>query len=51
MVYYNKAVLKFKELGNMIQAGKTIGNIGVIYRRQGEYTKALEHYLFGVLIL
>ena len=45
MVYYNKAVLKFKQQGNMIQAGKTIGNIGLIYRKRGEYTKALEYYL------
>ncbi len=45
MVYYNKAILKFKQLDNMTQAGKTIGNIGVIYRKRGEYTKALEHYL------
>ena len=29
----------------MIQVGKTLGNIGVIYKNRGEYSKALEYYL------
>ena len=45
MIYWEKALLKFKESGNMIQAGKVLGNIGVIYKKRGEYSKALEYYL------
>jgi tetratricopeptide (TPR) repeat protein len=45
MVYYNKAVAKFDQLDNMIQVGKTLGNIGMIYKRRDEYAKALEYYL------
>jgi tetratricopeptide (TPR) repeat protein len=45
MIYWEKALLKFKETGNMIQAGKVLGNIGVIYKKRGEYSKALEYYL------
>ncbi|WP_372644432.1 tetratricopeptide repeat protein [Ancylomarina sp.] len=44
-LYYEKAVSKFNEIGNLIQAGKVLGNIGLIYKRRGEYTKALEYYL------
>ena len=50
MVYYNKAVFEFKQLGNMIQVGKTLGNIGVIYKIRGKYSKALEYYLKSELI-
>ena len=45
MFYWEKALVIFKELGNMIQVGKTLGNIGVIYKRRGEYDKTLECYL------
>ena len=45
MIYYDKAVIKFKELGNLIQAGKTLGNIGVVYKQKGKYSKAIEYYL------
>ena len=44
-LYYEKAVSKFNEIGNLVQAGKVLGNIGLIYKRRGEYTKALEYYL------
>lgn len=50
MFYWEKALVKFKELGNMIQVGKTLGNIGVIYNRRGEYNKALEYYLEEVKV-
>lgn len=43
-VYYEKALSKFNEVGNLIQAGKVLGNIGLIFKRRGEYTKALEYY-------
>lgn len=50
MLYWKKALVKFKELGNMIQAGKTSGNIGLVYKKRGEYNKALEYYLEEVKI-
>jgi len=49
-IYYDKALTKFKEIGNLIQAGKVLGNIGIIYKKRGEYTKALEYYLEEIKI-
>jgi len=45
MLYWEKALVIFKELGNMIEAGKVLGNIGVIYKRKGEYDKTIDYYL------
>ncbi len=45
MLYFNKALIKFEEFDNGVQVGKTLGNIGLIYKLRGEYTKAKEYYL------
>jgi len=45
LVYYNKSIVSFEALGNKIQVGKMLGNIGLIYKNKGEYNKALEYYL------
>lgn len=45
LVYYNKSIISFEALGNKIQVGKMLGNIGLIYKNKGEYSKALEYYL------
>jgi len=43
--YYARAMLKFEELGDQIQVGKVLGNIGVIYKREGDYSNAIKYYL------
>ena len=45
LVYYSKALVKFEELGNMIQVGKILGNMGLVYLKKGKHDKTIEYYL------
>ncbi len=48
--YYEKALEKFKIVGDSLSIGKITGNIGIIYRRTGKYDKALQQYLKAIKI-
>ena len=44
MIYWQRSLRLFKELGDRKGAGQVLGNMAIVYHRQGDYVRSIEYH-------